>query len=490
VDTPPPTAVRIADAVRSRRTTAQEVLEASLGRLKDWEPKLRAFVTVLEDAAREQARAVDARVARGEDPGRLAGVPVAVKDNLCVAGTRTTCSSRILENFVAPYDATVIARLRAQGAVFLGKTNLDEFAMGSSTENSAFFTTRNPWDLSRIPGGSSGGSAAAVAARVAPLALGSDTGGSIRQPASCCGVVGFKPTYGRVSRYGLVAFASSLDQIGPFAADVEDCAALLQSIAGHDPMDSTCVDRPVPDYAAALGRGVKGLRIGLPKEYFIEGMDEPVERAVREAVKTLERLGATVRDVSLPHTAAGVSVYYVLAPSEASANLARFDGVRYGHRSAKAGDLLGLYELSRDEGFGPEVKRRIMLGTYALSSGYYDAYYLKAQKVRTLITRDFDEAFREVDLIVTPTAPTPAFRIGEKSGDPLRMYLSDVFTISCNLAGLPGLSLPCGFSPDGLPIGLQLLGRPFDEETVLAAARAYESATDWARVPPPAAAPA
>ncbi len=474
----------IARRVKSRELSARDVAGAFLSRVKAWDPRLKAFLSLQEDAAMKQAQAVDERAARGEDPGPLAGVPVAVKDNMCVAGTRTTCASKILEKFTANYDATAIAKLRAAGAVFLGKTNLDEFAMGSSTENSAFFTTKNPWDLERVPGGSSGGSAAAVAAGMAPLALGSDTGGSIRQPAALCGVVGLKPTYGRVSRFGLVAFASSLDQIGPFAANVADAALLLQSLAGYDERDSTSVNIPVPDYASALGRGVKGLRVGLPKEYFIDGMDPEVEKAAREAVTALESLGAKVTEVSLPHTDAGLSVYYVLAPSEASANLARFDGVRYGHRSARAENLLQQYEFSRDEGFGPEVKRRIMLGTYALSSGYYDAYYLKAQKVRTLIKRDFDQAFERVDLIATPTSPTAAFKAGEKADDPLQMYLSDVFTISCNLAGLPGLSLPCGFTSKNLPIGLQLMGKPFDEETVLAAAAAYEGAAAWVRRPP------
>lgn len=477
------TAREIAARVKSKKISAQEVARAFLSRAKAWDKTVKAFLSLDEEKALAQARTVDDRLARGEDPGPLAGVPVAIKDNMCVTGTRTTCASKILENFVANYDATAIARLRESGAVFLGKTNLDEFAMGSSTENSAYFTTKNPWDPTRVPGGSSGGSAAAVAARLTPLALGSDTGGSIRQPAALCGIVGLKPTYGRVSRFGLVAFASSLDQIGPFAWNTADAALLLGVVAGHDPRDSTSVKRPVPDYLARSADSIQGLRIGLPKEYFIDGMDPAVEKAVREAVKTLESLGATVREVSLPHTDAGLSVYYVLTPSEASANLARFDGVRYGHRSAKATNLLEQYELSRDEGFGPEVKRRIMLGTYALSSGYYDAYYLKAQKVRTLITNDFDKVFDQVDLIATPTAPTPAFKAGEKSDDPLQMYLSDVFTISCNLAGIPGLSLPCGFS-GGLPIGLQLLGRPFEEERVLAAARAYEEATSWVKTPP------
>ena len=474
----------IARRVRSKELSAVDVARAFLDRAKALDPTLKVFLCLTTEAALEQARRVDESIAHGEDPGPLAGVPIAVKDNLCVTGTRTTCASKILENFTANYDATVIGKLRAAGAVFIGKTNLDEFAMGSSTENSAYFTTRNPWDTARVPGGSSGGSAAAVAARLAPVSLGSDTGGSIRQPAALCGVVGLKPTYGRVSRFGLVAFASSLDQIGPFSTDVADTALLLQAMSGHDPKDSTSAPVPVPDFSKALTRGVKGLRVGLPKEYFIDGMDPVVEKAVRDAVKTLEGLGAKVVEISLPHTDAGLSVYYILAPSEASANLARFDGVRYGHRSSKAENLLQQYEFSRDEGFGPEVKRRIMLGTYALSSGYYDAFYLRAQKVRTLIKRDFDKAFESVDVIATPTTPTAAFKAGEKSNDPLQMYLSDVFTISCNLAGVPGLSLPCGFTRENLPVGLQLLGKPFDEETLLAAAAAYEKATDWARTPP------
>jgi aspartyl-tRNA(Asn)/glutamyl-tRNA(Gln) amidotransferase subunit A len=476
-------ALDIARRVRAKTLTARAVAEAFLARARKLDPVVKAFLSLRPEVL-DEASALDARIARGEDPGPLAGVPIAIKDNMCVTGTKTTCASKILENYVAPYDATVIKKLRAAGALFLGKTNLDEFAMGSSTENSAFFTTKNPWDTTRIPGGSSGGSAAAVAARMAPISLGSDTGGSIRQPAALCGIVGLKPTYGLVSRFGLVAFASSLDQIGPFSANVADAAFLLQAIAGHDAADSTSVPRPVPDYAAALGRGVKGLRIGLPKEYFIAGIDPEVEKAVRAAVDALTSLGAEVTDVSLPNSSAGLSVYYVLAPSEASSNLARFDGVRFGHRSSKAENLLQQYEYSRDEGFGPEVKRRIMLGTYALSSGYYDAYYKKAQQVRTLIKRDFDQAFEKVDVIATPTSPTAAFKAGEKSDDPLQMYLSDVFTISCNLAGLPGLSQPCGFTKGGLPIGLQLLGKPFGEETLFAAAAAYERATDWVRVPP------
>jgi len=478
------TARDIASQVRAKKLSAVEVAKHFLSRAKSRDGALKAFLSLRETEAMAEASAVDARIAQGKDPGPLAGVPIALKDNLCLTGSRTTCASKILENFTVPYDATVIEKLRSAGAVFIGKTNMDEFAMGSSTENSAFFTTKNPWDVTRIPGGSSGGSAAAVAARLAPLALGSDTGGSIRQPAALCGVVGLKPTYGRVSRFGLIAFASSLDQIGPFAWNVGDAALLLQVISGYDPKDSTSINRPVPDYGAALKNGVKGLRVGLPKEYFIDGMDPEVERAVRAAVKTMGSLGATVTEVSLPHTDAGLSVYYVLAPSEASSNLARFDGVRFGHRSPKAKNLLEQYELSRDEGFGPEVKRRIMLGAYALSSGYYDAYYLKAQKVRTLIKRDFDDVFKKVDLLLTPTTPTPAFKAGEKSDDPLKMYLSDVFTISCNLAGIPGLSIPCGFSTEGLPLGLQILGRPFEEERVMSAAQAYESATKWVKAPP------
>jgi aspartyl-tRNA(Asn)/glutamyl-tRNA(Gln) amidotransferase subunit A len=472
------TAAQLARAIAAGELSSVAATRACLERIHALDGRLHAFVTVADDAALAQARAVDEKIARGEVPGPLAGVPVAIKDNLMITGLPTTCSSKILAGYIAPYDAAVIEKLAAAGAVFVGKTNLDEFAMGSSTENSALQTTRNPWNTDHIPGGSSGGSAAAVAARMAPLALGSDTGGSIRQPASCCGVVGFKPTYGRVSRYGLVAFASSLDQIGPFARSVEDCALLLAAIAGHDRRDSTAAELPVPDYGARLGESIRGLKVGLPKEYFIEGLDPCVAAAVRAAVAQLERLGAEVREISLPHTAYAVAVYYIIAPSEASANLARYDGVRYGLREAGA-TLLEDYEKTRGRGFGPEVKRRIMLGTYALSAGYYEAYYGKAQKVRTLIRRDFEQAFKAVDLIVTPTAPTPAFRLGDKTADPLQMYLSDIFTISCNLAGLPGLSLPCGFSPEGLPIGMQILGRPFDEETVLRAAYQYEQSTEW-----------
>ena len=421
----------------------------------------------------------DKRLKAKEFTSPLLGIPVAIKDNMCTEGIATTCASKILANFVPPYDATVVGKLKQAGAVLCGKPNMDEFAMGSSTENSGYFTTRNPWDLTRIPGGSSGGSAAAVAADECIGSLGSDTGGSIRQPAACCGVVGLKPTYGRVSRFGLVAFASSLDQIGPITKDVTDAALLMNVIGGHDSRDSTSANIAMPDLTKALKKDMKGLTVGLPKEYFIEGMDPEVDHAVREAVKILEGLGAKVTEVSLPHTKYAVATYYILATSEASSNLARYDGVKYGYRAAGPKDLLDMYMRSRDEGFGPEVKRRIMLGTYALSAGYYDAYYKKGQQVRTLIKRDFDEAFKKVDVIATPTAPTAAFKIGEKSADPLQMYLSDIFTISVNLAGIPGISIPCGFTSSNLPIGLQILGRHFDEESVLHAAYAYEQATEW-----------
>ncbi len=458
--------------------TAQAVTTAYLDRIRVLDPKVKAFNEVFTDHALAQAKVVDAQIAAGKPAGPLAGVPMAIKDNMLIKGECCTCSSKILEGFVGTYDATVIQKLRAAGAVFLGRTNLDEFAMGSSTENSAFHTTHNPWDLERVPGGSSGGSAAAVAARMAPLSLGSDTGGSIRQPAAFCGILGFKPTYGRVSRFGLIAFASSLDQIGPFATTAKDAALLLQTIAGHDVHDSTSVNKPVPDYVANLNKDIKGLRIGLPKEYFVSGMDPEIEKAIRSAIKALEGLGAKIREISLPNTKHCLAVYYILAPSEASSNLSRFDGIRYGHRTTNATNLLELYERSRGEGFGPEVKRRIMLGTYALSSGYYDAYYAKAQKVRTLIKQDFDKAFVDVDVIATPTTPSAAFKPGEKINDPLQMYLSDIFTISCNLAGLPGLSIPCGMTSKKLPIGLQLLGRPFEEEVLLRVADHFEKIND------------
>jgi aspartyl-tRNA(Asn)/glutamyl-tRNA(Gln) amidotransferase subunit A len=443
--------------------------------------RVRAFNSFDEPDALAQARASDERRAAGK-AGPLEGIPVGLKDVISVAGQPLTASSRMLENFVSPYDATVTCRLKAAGALCWGRLNLDEFAMGSSTENSAFGTTSNPWDLARVPGGSSGGSAAAVAAGEAVAALGSDTGGSIRQPAALCGVVGLKPSYGRVSRYGLIAFASSLDQIGPFARSVEDAASVLGVIAGHDPRDSTSVRQDVPDYArgiAELAKSGRRWKIGIPKEYFGEGLDPEVGAAVQAAIAEYRKLGCEIREVSLPHTKYAVGAYYIIATAECSSNLARYDGVRYGHRSKDARDALDIYFKSRAEGFGPEVKRRIILGTYVLSSGYYDAYYLRAQKVRTLIRRDFLDAYREVDAIVTPTAPTPAFLKGEKAASPLAMYLNDIYTIGVNLAGLPGISVPCGFTKAGLPIGLQVIGQPFRETELLAVARAYEERSDW-----------
>jgi aspartyl-tRNA(Asn)/glutamyl-tRNA(Gln) amidotransferase subunit A len=460
--------------------TAKEIARAYFLRIGQVEPKVKAYVTTRKEQAMIDAAALDDSLKGWRKTQPMMGMPLAIKDNLCTEGVTTTCSSRMLQNFVPPYDATVIAKLRAQGYLLLGKTNLDEFAMGSSTENSAFGPSRNPWNLQCVPGGSSGGSAAAVAADECAAALGSDTGGSIRQPAAFCGVVGLKPTYGRVSRYGLIAFASSLDQIGPITKDVADAAFLLSVIAGHDPMDSTSADVPVPDYMKALKKkDLKKLKVGIPAEFFAEGLDPEVEQAVRAAIEELKSLGGEIKEIQLPRTDAAVAVYYVIATAEASSNLARFDGVKFGLRSKDTKDLLDLYTKTRQEGFGPEVKRRIMLGTYALSSGYYDAYYGKAQAVRTLIRQDFDAAFKEVDLIVTPVTPTPAFKLGEKSEDPLQMYLSDIFTISVNLAGLPAIALPCGFSKAGLPIGLQLIGRAFQEDTLLRAAYAYEQSTQW-----------
>jgi aspartyl-tRNA(Asn)/glutamyl-tRNA(Gln) amidotransferase subunit A len=472
------TAHELGERFRRRELTPTEAARAYLARIEALDPEVRAFLTVTADRALAQAAQADARFDAGRPRGPLDGVPVALKDVLCTRGVRTTCGSRILDGFVPPYDATVVARLLDAGAVLLGKLNMDEFAMGSSTEHSAFMVTRNPWDLERVPGGSSGGAAASVAARLAPLSLGTDTGGSIRQPAAFCGTVGLKPTYGRVSRYGLVAFASSLDQIGPFANDVEDAALLLGAIAGADPMDSTAVDSPVPDYRAELARGIAGVRIGIPDEYFIDGMDLEVEAAVRAAVATLESLGAQSRPVSLPHTEYGLAAYYLIAPAEASSNLARYDGVKYGLRVPGGRDLIDMSGRTRAAGFGAEVKRRIMLGTYALSAGYYDAYYGKAQRVRTLVSRDFARAFEGVDVIVAPTTPGVAFRVGDKA-EPLSMYLNDVLTIPVNLAGLPGLSVPAGFTAAGLPIGLQLIGRAFEEATLLRVAHAYERATAW-----------
>jgi aspartyl-tRNA(Asn)/glutamyl-tRNA(Gln) amidotransferase subunit A len=459
-------------------TTPTAVTQEHLARIEALDTEIGAYLTVTREHALAAAAAADRRYREGRPRGPLDGVPLAYKDVLCTRGIRTTCASRILESFVPPYDATVVARLADAGAVMLGKANLDEFAMGSSTEHSAFQVTRNPWNLARVPGGSSGGPAAAVAAGLAAGGLGTDTGGSVRQPAAFCGVVGVKPTYGRVSRYGLIAFASSLDQIGPFGRDVADAALLLRAIAGHDPLDTTSVDAPVPDYAAGLAAGVKGLRLGIPDEYFIAGMDAEVTSAVRAAIDVLRSLGADVERISLPTTKYGVATYYVIAPAEASSNLARYDGVKYGLRLPGGKDVIDMTSRTRAAGFGPEVKRRIMLGTYALSAGYHDAYYGRAQKVRTLVRRDFDAAFARVDLIVAPTTPNVAFRYGEKS-DPLSMYLNDVFTIPASMTGLPALSLPCGFSAAGLPIGLQLIARPLDEATMLRAAYAYEQATPW-----------
>jgi aspartyl-tRNA(Asn)/glutamyl-tRNA(Gln) amidotransferase subunit A len=470
--------------LRSREISAQELTEAVFLRIAQTDDKIHSYITLCRDLALEQAKQADKRLRREADPPPLLGIPVALKDNFITQGIRTTAASRILGEFVPPYDATAVAKLRAAGAVITGKTNLDEFAMGSSAENSAFFPTRNPWDTDRVPGGSSGGSAAAVAADQCIAALGTDTGGSIRQPAACCGIVGLKPTYGRVSRFGIIAFASSMDQVGPMTKDVTDCAFLLEAIAGHDPADSTSVNRSVPRYLEALTGDVKGLRLGIPKEYFISGMQPEVDQAVRQAVRRLQNEGAVLEEITLPHTEYAIAVYYIVATAEASSNLARYDGMRYGAR-AEANDLLETYMLSRAEGFGPEVKRRIMLGTYVLSAGYYEAYYLKAQKVRGLIKKDFDEAFRRCDAILTPTAPTTAFMIGEKTQDPLQMYLSDICTISTNLAGLPALSLPCGFDAQGLPIGLQIIGRHFDESTVLRVAHAYEQLTEAPRQKPP-----
>jgi aspartyl-tRNA(Asn)/glutamyl-tRNA(Gln) amidotransferase subunit A len=466
--------------IRAGQISPKEVIEALGRRIEEVDPLIHGYLSHDLEQALLDAQQVDVHLPLG-------GVPVSIKDVINVQGHPCSCASKILEGYVAPYDATVIAKLRAAGAIPFGRANMDEFAMGSSTENSAFGPTRNPWDISRIPGGSSGGSAAVVAADEGFAALGSDTGGSIRQPAALCGRVGFKPTYGRVSRYGLVAFASSLDQIGPITKDVRDAAILMNVIAGPDKFDSTALDDAVPDFTAALEKGVKGLKLGLPKEYFIEGLDPEVEKAVRAAVSNLEGQGAEVIDISLPHTEFALSTYYIIAPAEASANLARFDGVRYGFRAKDTHGLLDHYGKTREEGFGPEVKRRIILGTYVLSSGYYDAYYLRAQKVRTLIRQDFAKAFEKVDAIVCPTSPTPAFKLGERTSDPLSMYLADIFTLSANIAGICGISVPCGFlEREGkqLPVGLQILGKELDESTILQVARAYEQSTSWHEVKP------
>ena len=478
------TARELAHTIRDGGTTAVASCEHSLARITQLEPKISAFNTVIAERALDRARQLDAA---GRSTGPLHGVPIALKDNMCTAGVPTTASSRILRGFIPPYNATVVERLEAAGAIIVGKTNLDEFAMGSSTENSSLGPSKNPWDVTRAPGGSSGGSAAAVASRMVPLALGSDTGGSIRQPAALCGVVGFKPTYGRVSRYGLLAFASSLDQIGPFAQTVEDVALVFQVIGGVDRHDATTSGEAMPDVLAALDGSATGLRIGVPKAFLGAGVDDDVLRTFNDALRVLEGRGATLVDIELPHAGYGIPIYYLIATAEASSNLARYDGVRYGYRTRLDRDdtLRDMYERTRDEGFGPEVKRRIMLGTYVLSAGYYDAYYLKAQQVRTLVRQDYERAFERVDLVATPTTPTPAFTLGEKTSDPLQMYLNDIFTVSANLTGLPAVSVPCGFSRAKLPLGLQLTGRMFDESTVLRAADAYQRDTRFHTEAPP-----
>ena len=467
------------DMLVNKEITSLELTEAVLARIDEVEGDVQAYLTVTRDEAIAQAKAVDEKIARGEEIAFLEGIPGAIKDNICTKGVKTTCASRILQKFVPPYDATVVQKLAAQNPVVLGKTNLDEFAMGGSTENSAFHPTHNPWNTDCVPGGSSGGSAAAVAAGTAVWALGSDTGGSIRQPASFCGVVGMKPTYGRVSRYGLVAYASSLDQIGPITKDVTDCANILNIIAGRDEMDSTSIDKEVPDYTKSLVQDVKGLKLGLPKEYFVKGMDPEVESAVKAAVKQLESLGAEVVEISLPNTDYAISTYYLIAPAEAATNLARYDGVSYGERAEDAADLVEMMTKTRSQYLGEEVKRRIMIGNYALSAGYYDAYYLKALKVRRLVKEDYDKAFKEVDVIICPAAPSVAYKIGEKIDNPLEMYLQDACTVPLNLAGLPGISVPCGYNKDKMPIGMQIIGKALDEETLIRVAYTYEQSQSY-----------
>ena len=456
-----------------------ELTESVLERITGLDRELNTYITVMEEQAIKAAKSAEKEIASSGYRGPLHGIPIGLKDIFVMKGVPVTCGSKMLENFLPPYDATVTKKILESGAIVVGKNNMDEFAMGSSTETSYFGPTKNPWDTGRVPGGSSGGSAAATAASLCLGSIGTDTGGSIRQPAAFCGVVGMKPTYGRVSRFGMIAFASSLDQAGPITKTVEDAAIILNTISGHDHMDSTCINSPVPDYTAGFTDDLKGIKVGVPKEYFIDGMDKEVEEVARKAISQVEDLGGETVEISLPHTEYAVVTYYIIAPSEASSNLARYDGVKYGYRTPNAESLRNMYFKTRAEGFGSEVKRRIMLGTYALSAGYYDAYYLKAQRVRTLIKKDFDDAFGKVDVIMAPTAPEIAFRIGEKTGDPIKMYLSDVLTIPCNIAGLPGISLPCGFSSEGLPIGIQVLGRPFDEATVLRVAHAYEQHAGW-----------
>lgn len=472
------TAHRLNRMLSAKEISAEELCRSALDRIEKVDSKLKAFVTVTEELALEQAKAVDNRIAAGEELPPLAGIPVALKDNLCIDGVRTTCASKMLNNFIPPYNATVVEKILSQGMVVVGKTNMDEFAMGSSSENSGFFPVSNPWDIDRVPGGSSGGSAVAAASGQAVITLGSDTGGSIRQPASLCGVVGFKPTYGVVSRYGLIAFASSLDQIGSFSRDATDCALTLNAISGYDPRDSTSAPGERPDYTAFLNKDIKGLKVGVPKEYMGEGIDPSVRQIINDALKVLASQGAEIEETTLPHSKYAVPVYYLIATAEASSNLAKFDGVRYGSRVENPEDIVDMYSRTRSQGFGAEVKRRIMLGTYALSAGYYDAYYLKALKVRTLIKRDFDKAFEKYDVLISPTSPTTAFKKGEKLNDPLQMYLSDIATISVNLAGIPGISVPAGFS-QGLPVGMQIMGKPFGEGTLLQVAHAFERSTEY-----------
>lgn len=468
----------LSDLVKSKEVKPSEILDSFIERKNQVEPKIKSYITDLEEKALEEAKKRDEEIVKLDNIPDLFGLPIAIKDNISTKDVRTTCASKMLENFIPVYNATVVDKLEKQGFIMTGKTNLDEFAMGSSTENSAFFPTRNPWDLERVPGGSSGGSAAAVASGIVPASLGSDTGGSIRQPAAFCGVVGLKPTYGRVSRYGLVAFASSLDQIGPFGRTVEDVAMLMNVISGMDERDSTSRNIRIPNYLESLNKDVKDLKIGIPKEFFTEDLNPEIKDIVLNAVKQLEKEGMIVEEISLPYTKYAIETYYIIAPSEASSNLARFDGVRYGYRTIDYKDLEEMYSKTRDEGFGSEVKRRIMIGTYALSSGYYDAYYLKAQKVRTLIYQDYINAFKKVDVIITPTTPDVAFKIGEKSQDPIQMYLSDIFTVSANMATVPALSIPCGFK-DSLPVGMQIIGKPFDEETILQVAYRYQNLNDF-----------
>ena len=466
------------DMLVNKEITAVALTEDVLKRIDEVEGDVKAYLTITRDEALAQAKAVDEKIAKGEEISFLEGIPGAIKDNICTKGIKTTCASKILEHFVPPYDATAMTKIKAQNPVILGKLNMDEFAMGGSTENSAYHPTCNPWNTDCVPGGSSGGSAASVAAGTSIWALGSDTGGSIRQPASFCGVVGMKPTYGRVSRYGLVAYASSLDQIGPLTRDVTDCANILNIICGHDEMDSTSSEAEVPDFTKALVEDVKGLKIGLPKEYFVDGMDPEVEKTVRAAIEKYKELGAEIVEISLPHTKYAISAYYLIAPAEAATNLQRYDGVSYGER-VESDDLVGMMTKTRTEKFGEEVKRRIVIGNYALSAGYYDAYYLKAMKVRTLVQQDYNEAFKKVDVIMAPTAPTPAFKIGEMVSDPLQMYLQDACTVPLNLAGLPGMSIPCGYSSKGMPIGLQIIGKALDEETIIRAAYTYEQSQNY-----------